>query len=84
MPALRTLALAAAMLFIAADAFAIDHHRWQKKSVMNHTGTHAAPAWGFNVPPETWGWFGVRYWPRQSWHTGYYGDMREWGYRQGY
>jgi hypothetical protein len=83
MPRVYSLALAAAMLFaLAADASALDH--WQRKSVMNNTGCQAPPVWGFGVPPETWGWFGVRYWPRQSWHTGYYGDMREWGYRQGY
>lgn len=83
MPALRSLALAAVVLIaLTADAFALNH--WQKKSVMRNTGSHAPPVWGFGVPPETWGWFGVRYWPSQSWHTGYYGDMREWGYRQGY
>lgn len=59
-------------------------HHWQKKSVMQYTGPQAQPRWGFGTNPDTWGWFGVRYWPLHSWHTGYYGDKREWGYRQGY
>lgn len=81
----RLLAFAlVAMCFCASvsDARALNH--WQKKSVMNKTGANAPPCWGFGVPPETWGWFGVRYWPRHSWHYGYYGDFKEWGYRQGY
>ena len=82
MLALRSIAVAAVLLLLTTDAFALNH--WQKKSVMNKTGPNAPPVYGFGVPPETWGWFGVRYWPRQNWHTGYYGDMREWGYRQGY
>jgi hypothetical protein len=70
------------LLMMSGESFAI--HHWQKHSVMNNTGSHAPPAWGFGVPPETWGWFGVRYWPQHSWSTGYYGSKREWGYRQGY
>ncbi len=72
----------ASVLLAASQASAM--HGWEKRSVMNHTGQHAPPTWGFGVPSQTWGWFGVRYWPRHSCSTGYYGDKREWGYRQGY
>ena len=83
MPRLFSFAAALVLLFaFASDACAINH--WQKKSVMNHTGSCAPPVWGFGVPPETWGWFGVRYWSGPSYHTGYYGNKKEWGYRQGY
>jgi hypothetical protein len=70
------------LLLTAGESFALNH--WEKHSVMNNTGSQAPPAWGFGVPPDTWGWFGTRYWPRHSWSTGYYGSKREWGYRQGY
>ncbi len=80
---LRSLAVTSTLvLALATDALAVNH--WQKKSVINNTGQHAPPVWGFGIPPETWGWFGAHYWPRYGWHTGYYGDCKEWGYRQGY
>lgn len=76
--------LLAMVLLLAMATESLALHHWQKHSVMNNTGQCAQPTWGFGVPPETWGWFGVRYWPRHSWSTGYYGGQREWGYRQGY
>ena len=83
MTRLATLLLFATLLTaFSNDAHALNH--WRKNTVMNNTGAQARPTWGFGANPDTWGWFGVRYWPQQSWHTGYYGDMREWGYRQGY
>jgi hypothetical protein len=84
MAARRFVLLLLLLLASSASAFGLEHHHWQKKSVMNNTGCNAPPTWGFGVPPETWGWFGVHYWPRQGWHRGYYGGQREWGYRQGY
>lgn len=75
--------LAATIVLLVGSQASAGHH-WEKRSVMNNTGAYARPTWGFGTPTQTWGWFGVHYWPRHSWSTGYYGDKREWGYRQGY
>ena len=83
MSAMRKLMLCwLVVLVFAGEAFAI--HPCRKPSVLQYTGPNAPPVYGFAVPSTTWGWFGVHYWPTQSWHTGYGGDMREWGYRRGY
>lgn len=81
---LRTLATTSALILaLSTHAWAIHPHP-PKNSVLKYTGPNAPPYYGFPVPSTTWGWFGVRYWPTQSCHYGYYGNYKEWGYRQGY
>jgi len=40
--------------------------------------------YGFNVPTYNYGWFGAHYYPRRTWHRGYYDDYMQTSYRRGY
>ncbi|MBX3413874.1 MAG: hypothetical protein KF708_14380 [Pirellulales bacterium] len=40
--------------------------------------------YGFNVPTYNYGWFGAHYYPRRTWHRGYYDTHMQVSYRRGY
>jgi hypothetical protein len=49
-----------------------------------HSYNSQPTTYGFGVPSYRWGWFGAHYWPRMTYHCGFYGDRMQWSYRYGY
>lgn len=67
-----------------ALAESYEYHR-QPGHVAAHTSPSGWYGYGFPVSSYRWGWFGAeRYYPRVTWHCGYYGDSIRWAYRHGY